>query len=230
MYGDNLDLKGGFAEYAVAPESAMARKPEELTFAEASAVPQAGAIAMQAVAGVRPGQRLLVNGGGGGTGMFAIQLAKRAGAHVTAVDSAAKLEFMTSLGADEVIDYRVRDFTLTPVGYDLIVDPVGHHSVLGVRRALARGGRYHFIGGPLPRLYRVMTVGFVAGRFIGRRIGLLVVKPGPAHFTAVTELCRSGEVTVRIDRTYDLDEVPDAVAAVGAGEIRGKAVVEIGDP
>ncbi len=229
VYGDNLDLKGGFAELAIAPESVLAHKPDGLTFAEASTIPQAGAIAMRAVGSVGPGQRLLINGGGGGTGMFAIQLAKRAGAHVTAVDNAGKLAFMRSLGADEVIDYRVEDFTQREAAYDVILDPVGHRSVLGVRRALARGGRYHFIGGRLPRLLRLLTVGFVAGRITGRRMGLLLVKQGPEHFAPLADLCCSGDVTVRIDRTYTLDEVPAAIAAVGAGQIRGKAVVEIGE-
>jgi NADPH:quinone reductase-like Zn-dependent oxidoreductase len=227
VYGDNLDLKGGFAEYAIAPETALARKPDGLTFAEASTIPQAGAIALQGTAAAGPGVRFLVNGGGGGTGMFAIQLAKRAGAHVTAVDNEGKLDFMRSLGADEVIDYRVDDFTSGGATYDVILDPVGHRSVLGLRRALERGGRYCFVGGTLPRLLRVMTVGAIAARLTGRRMGLLAVKEGPDHFGPLADLCLAGEIAVRIDRTYTLDEVPDAIAEVGAGRIRGKAVVEI---
>ena len=111
VYGDNLASMGGFAEYAVAPETSLAPKPPGLTFAEASTIPQAGAIALQGTAGAAPGRRVLVNGGGGGSGSFAIQLAKRLGAHVTGVDNAAKLEFMRSLCADAVLDYRVDDFT-----------------------------------------------------------------------------------------------------------------------
>ena len=111
VYGDNLGLKGGFAEYAVAPESALARKPATLTFVEASTIPQAGAIALQGTAGAGPGTRVLVNGGGGGTGTFAIQVAKQRGAHVTAVDNAGKLAHMRALGADAVLDYRREDFT-----------------------------------------------------------------------------------------------------------------------
>ena len=154
VYGDNLGLMGGFAEYAVAPESALAHKPEALTFAEASTLPQAGAIALQGTAGVGPGQRMLINGAGGGTGSFAIQLAKRAGAHVIGVDNAGKLDFMRSLGADEVIDYRSQDFTrLEPS--DLVLDLVAHRSVFAYRRALARGGRYLCVGGSVRALLRV---------------------------------------------------------------------------
>ena len=122
VYGDNLALKGGFAEYAVVPESALTRKPAELTFEEASTIPQAGAIALQGTDGAGVGRRVLVNGGGGGSGSFAIQLAKRLGAHVTGVDNAGKLDFMRSLGADDVIDHRSEDFTRGDEPYDLILD------------------------------------------------------------------------------------------------------------
>ena len=108
VYGDNLALMGGFAEYALAPESALAHKPAELTFAEASTIPQAGAIALQGTERAAPGSRVLINGAGGGSGSFAIQLAKRLGAHVTGVDNEVKQEFMRSVGADDVIDYRPR--------------------------------------------------------------------------------------------------------------------------
>ena len=155
VYGDNLGLKGGFAEYAVAPESALAHKHEGLTFSEASTIPQAGAIALQGTADAALGKRVLINGAGGGSGSFAIQLAKRAGAHVTGVDNAAKLDFMRSLGADEVIDYHREDFTRSAGPYDIILDLVGHRSVFACRRALARGGRYRWVGGSVPSLLRV---------------------------------------------------------------------------
>ena len=151
VYGDNLALKGGFAEYAIAPESALARKPAELTFAEASTIPQAGAIAWQGTDGAGAGHRVLINGAGGGSGSFAIQLAKRLGAHVTGVDNAGKLDFMRSLGADEVIDYRSEDFTRGDEPYDLILDLVAHRSVFAYRRALAPGGRYRCVGGSVRR-------------------------------------------------------------------------------
>src|SRR4051795_8496089 len=162
VYGDNLQLKGGFAEYAVAPESALAAKPHELTCAEASTIPQAATIALQGTAGVAPGQRVLINGAGGGSGSFAIQLAKRLGAHVTGVDNAGKLDFMRSLGADEVIDYRSEDFTRRGP-YDLILDLVAHRSVFAYRRALAPGGRYRCVGGSVSAVLRVLTLGSLAG-------------------------------------------------------------------
>jgi NADPH:quinone reductase-like Zn-dependent oxidoreductase len=225
VYGDNLQLKGGFAQYAVAPESTLAVRPAGLTAAEASTLPQAGAIALQGTVGAADGRRVLVNGGGGGSGSFAIQLAKRLGAHVTGVDNSGKLEFMRSLGADEVIDYRRDDFTRGHEPYDLVLDLVAHRSVFAYRRALTPRGRYRCVGGTARALLRVLTVGFVAGRATGRRIGVLVVKEGPPHFEPLADLCVAGDVGIHIDRTVGLEEVPEALARVGEGRALGKLVV-----
>lgn len=225
VYGDNLQLMGGFAEYAVAPGSALALKPAELTFAEASTIPQAGAIALQGTARASTGRRVLINGAGGGSGSFAIQLAKLSGAHVTGVDNAHKLEFMRTLGADEVIDYRRDDFTRGHEPYDLVLDLVAHRSVFAYRRALAPGGRYRCVGGSVRALLRVLTIGATAGMITGRRLGVLLVKPGPAHFQPLTDLCVAGHVGIHIDRTYTLDEVPEALAHVGQGRALGKVVI-----
>ena len=225
VYGDNLQLKGGFAEYAVAPASVLTHKPEALTFAEASALPQAGAIALQGTAQAATGKRLLINGAGGGSGAFAIQVAKRLGAHVTGVDNGGKLDFMRSLGADEVIDYRRDDFTRGRAPYDLILDLVAHRSVFAYRRALARGGRYRCVGGTVRTLLRVLTVGAIAGKVTGRSLGVLVVKEGPEHFTPLADLCVAGDVDIHIDRTFALDQVAEALAHVGEGRALGKVVI-----
>ncbi|MEV1071580.1 NAD(P)-dependent alcohol dehydrogenase [Micromonospora parva] len=226
VYGDNLMLKGGFAEYAIAPESVLARKPAALTFAEASAIPQAGAIARQGTAGAVAGSRVLINGAGGGSGAFAIQLAKRLGAQVTGVDNAGKLDFMRSVGADEVIDYRSRDFTRGGP-YDLILDLVAYRSVFAYHRALAPGGRYRCVGGSVPAVLRVLTVGAMAGRLSNRRLGVLAVREGPAHFEPVADLCVAGDLGIHIDRAFTLDETPEALAHVGEGRALGKVVVSV---
>jgi NADPH:quinone reductase-like Zn-dependent oxidoreductase len=228
VYGDNLALKGGFAEYAVAAEAGLALKPPGLTFEQASTIPQAGAIALQGTDGAAAGRRVLINGAGGGSGSFAIQLAKRLGAHVTGVDNAGKLELMRSLGADDVLDYRRDDFTRTVEPYDLILDLVAHRSVFAYRRALARGGRYRCVGGSVAALLRVVTVGWIAGLATGRRIGVLAVKEGPAHFEPLADLCVAGDIGIHIDRTFGLDEVADALARVGEGRALGKVVVTPG--
>ncbi|MEV6369702.1 NAD(P)-dependent alcohol dehydrogenase [Micromonospora musae] len=226
VYGDNLMLKGGFAEYTIAPESVLAHKPAALTFAEASAIPQAGVIARQGTAGAAAGNRVLINGAGGGSGAFAIQLAKRLGAQVTGVDNAGKLDFMRSVGADEVIDYRSRDFTRSGP-YDLILDLVAHRSVFAYRRALAPGGRYRCVGGSVPALLRVLTIGAVAGRLTHRRLGVLAVREGPTHFEPVADLCVAGDLVIHIDRAFTLDETPEALAHVGEGRALGKVVVSV---
>ena len=227
VYGDNLALMGGFAEYAVAPESALALKPVELSFAEASTIPQAGAIALQGTRRAVAGSRVLINGAGGGSGCFAIQLAKRLGARVTGVDNAAKQDFMRALGADDVVDYHQADFTRTTQPYDLILDLVAHRSVFAYRRALAPGGTYRCVGGSVRTLLRVLTVGSVVGRLTGRSIGVLAVKQGPAQFEPLTSLCRNGGVRIHIDRVFALEEVPAALARVGEGHALGKIVVSL---
>jgi len=225
VYGDNLALMGGFAEYALAPESVLAHKPAQLTFPEASTIPQAGAIALQGTEPTVAGGRVLINGAGGGSGSFAIQLAKRLGAHVTGVDNAAKQDFMRSMGADDVIDYRRDDFTRTTQPYDLILDLVAHRSVFAYQRALAPGGKYRCVGGSVPALLRVLTMGSVVGRVTGRSIGVLVVKEGPSYFEPLAGLCVAGSVRIPIDRSFALDELPAALARVGEGRACGKVVV-----
>ncbi len=227
VYGDNLRLKGGFAEYAIAPVSVLGAKPAGLTFAQACTIPQAGAIALQGMRTAEAGSRVLINGAGGGSGTFAIQLGAESGAHVTGVDNAAKQEFMRSVGADEVIDYGRRDFTRPGRPYDLILDLVAHRSVFAYRRALAPGGRYRCVGASMGTLLRVAALGPVVGRLSGRSIGVLAVKQGPAHFEPLAELCSTGRVKIHIDRVVPLDAVPAALARVGEGRSLGKVVVAV---
>lgn len=228
VYGDNLWIKGGFGEYTVIPEKMLAHKPPELTFAQASVIPQTGAIARHGTRDFQAGDRVLINGGGGGSGSFVIPLAKRVGAHVTAVDNAGKLDFMRILGADEVVDYREVDFTSTGERYNRILDLVAHKSVFAYRRALAPGGVYQCVGGSVPTLLRVATAGTIIGRLSGRRIGILGVDDGPENFGPLAAMCAAGELEVHIDSTYRLEDAAQAIARVGQGDAHGKIVVEIG--
>lgn len=226
VVADNLALAGGFAEYALVPVSMVAAKPAGLSFVQASTLPQAGAIAVRGTEHVGPGTRLLINGAGGGSGAFAIQLAGLAGAHVTAVDNAAKLDFMRSAGADEVIDYRADDWTRSG-RYDQVLDLVAHRSVFAYRRALSRGGRYRCVGGNVRTLLRVLTVGSLVGLATGRSLGVLVVNQGPEHFTPLARRCVAGEVDIHIDRVFPLEETAAALTRVGEGRSLGKVVVQI---
>jgi NADPH:quinone reductase-like Zn-dependent oxidoreductase len=168
---------------------------------------------------------VLINGAGGGSGAFAIQLAKRAGAYVTGVDNGGKLDFMRSLGADDVIDYRTDDFTSTDEPYDLVLDLVAHRSVLACRRALAPGGRYWCVGGPVRTLLSIATIGSIVGRLTRRRMGMLVVPMGPTHFGPLTDLCVAGDIRIHIDRPFGLEDLPEALRYVGEGLAHGKVVV-----
>jgi NADPH:quinone reductase-like Zn-dependent oxidoreductase len=224
VFGDNLRLKGGFAEFCVAPASVLAPKPGGLSFVEAAALPQSSAIALQGTQWAGPGTRMCVNGAGGGSGAFVIQLAKAAGAHVTGVDNAGKQAWMRELGADDVIDYETDDWTRRGP-YDLVLDLVAGRSVWAYRRALARGGRYRCVGGTVRALARVLTAGSLLGAVSGRSLGVLAVREGPEHFAPMVERCLAGDVIIHVERTFGLDEVPEALAVVGAGGARGKLVV-----
>lgn len=228
VYGDVLGLKGGFAEYALAPVEALAHRPEGLDVVQAAALPQPAAIATHGVRHVRAGSRVLVNGGGGGSGVLAIQLAARAGAHVTGVDSAAKLDLMRAAGADDVVDHRHDDALRRRGAYDLVLDLVARRSPLACRRALAPGGRYEAVGGSTAALLGVATVGAAAGALTGRRLGVAAVPTGPRAFGPVGGRCADGGLTVHVERTYGLEDVPAALARVGAGEALGKLVVTVG--
>jgi NADPH:quinone reductase-like Zn-dependent oxidoreductase len=132
---------------------------------------------------------------------------------------------MRTLGADQVVDYRHDDFTRAREPYDLILDLVAHRSVFAYRRALAPGGRYRCVGGTVRALLRVLTVGATVGLVTGRRLGVLAVKPGPANFEPLANLCVAGHVGIHIDRTCGLEGVPEALAHVGEGRALGKVVV-----
>jgi len=228
VFADILSSMGGFAEYVSVPQNALARMPSGMTYEEAAALPQAGAIALQGIRDkgqVRPGQTVLINGAGGGSGMYAIQLAKLAGAEVTGVDNAEKLAFMRSLGADHVIDYTREDFTRKGRSYDLILDVAAHRPASAYRGALRPGGRYLYVGGSVATLLQVLLVGPLIGRAGGKKIRLLAVRLGAQHLAPLVELCQAGKVATVIDRRYPLSQVPEALRYLGEGHAKGKVII-----
>jgi NADPH:quinone reductase-like Zn-dependent oxidoreductase len=230
VFADILSSMGGFAEYVCVPETALAPMPAGLTYEQAAALPQAGAIALQGIQDkgrVRPGHKVVINGAGGGSGMYAIQLAKLRGAEVTGVDNGEKLEFMRSLGADHVIDYTRDDFTTNGHTYDLILDVAAHRSAFAYQRSLTPGGRYLYVGGSVATLLQVLLIGPVIGRAAGKKIRLLAVRQGAQYLAPLVELCQAGKVVTAIDRRYRLNEVPEALRYLGEGHAKGKVVVII---
>jgi NADPH:quinone reductase-like Zn-dependent oxidoreductase len=228
VFGDILSHMGGFAEYVCVPQTALAAMPAGLTYEQAAALPQAGAIAWQGIRDkgqVQPGQKVLINGGGGGSGMYAVQLAKLAGAEVTGVDNAEKLEFMRSLGADRVIDYAREDFTRTGRRYDLILDLAAHRPAFAYRRPLMPAGRYLCVGGSVATGLQVLLIGPLIGRAGRKKIRVLAVRLGVRHLDPIIELGRAGKITTVIDRRFPLSQVPEALRYLGEGHAKGKVVV-----
>ncbi len=230
VFGDLWDNWGGFAEYACAHETALEPKPENLTFEEAAAVPQAGVLALQGLrkAGqIKPGQKVLINGAGGGVGTFAIQLAKLSGAEVTGVDASHKLNVVRSVGADQILDYTQEDFTKSEERYDLIIDCQNFRSMFDNKRALKSGGTYAMIGGSIARVYQLLFLSLI-GLLTRETRKLRLVVEGPNKGLAhLKDLIEVGKLLPVVDRTYPLSEVPEALRYFGEGRHKGKIVITI---
>ena len=230
VFGDILGRLGGFAEYVCARESALAPKPATLTFEEAAAIPQSAVIALQGIRDkgqVQPGQKVLINGAGGGAGTFAVQLAKMYGAEVTGVDNTGKLDSMRSLGADHVIDHTREDFTKNGNQYDLILDIVAHRSVFSYKRALRSDGSYFLAGGSVATMLQILVVGPWIRATTGKKVRILAVRPNIEDVDFMKHLIEAGKVTPVIDKTYPLSEVPEAIGYVGDGRAQGKVVITV---
>lgn len=221
-------IDGGFAEYACAPESAVALKPVNLSFEEAAAVPMAGYTALQGLRDkgrVQPGQRVLIQGASGGVGTFAVQVAKWLGAEVTAVCSTGNVETARSLGADHVIDYTKEDFTQSGQRYDLIFAANGYHSLSAYKSALAPKGVYCAVGGTPAQIFQALLLGPWMSSAGGRKLGALVAKRSQKDLTVLKDLLEAGKVVPMIDKRYPLSEAAEALRYLGAGHARGKVVL-----
>ena len=222
---------GALAEYVAGKSFVL--KPANLTFEQAAAVPIAGVTALQALrerGGLKDGQRVLVNGAGGGVGSHVVQIAKALGGTVTAVTSTDKLELVRSLGADDVVDYRQEDFTRRAERYDLIVDCGGNRSVRAFRRVLRPGGRLVLVAagtGPFGAL----------GRFVGSQVRRRLLKQQVISFIAggpygeqlatLRALIEAGKVRPVIDRTYSLEQAAEAFLYAETERTAGKVVITI---
>ena len=229
VFGDNLGRWGGFAEYVCARDNALMLKPVSMTFEEAAAVPQAALLALQGLRDkgqIQTGQKVLINGAGGGAGTFAVQIAKSFGAEVTGVDSTEKLDMMRSIGADHVTDYTQEDFTKNGQRYDLILDVAAYHSVFDYKRALGPKGTYVMVGGSTARAIQVMSLGPLISVSGSNRMGILAHKPNKG-LAFVMELIEAGKVVPVIDRRYPLSEVPEALRYFGEGHAKGKVVITL---
>ena len=215
---------GAFAEYVCARENALVLKSASMTFEEAAAYPQAGVLALQGLRDkIQKGQKVLINGAGGGAGTFAVQLAKSFGAEVTGVDSTRKLDIMRSIGADHVIDYTKENFTKNGQCYDLILDFAAYHSIFDYKRALNPKGIYAMVGGSMARMFQVVFLGPLIS-MTGKKMGVLLHKANK-DLVFMKELFEAGKVVPVIDRRYPLGEVAEALRYFGEGQARGKVVI-----
>lgn len=220
---------GGFAEYVSVREKGLSLKPSCLSFEQAAAVPQAGLLALQGLCDkgqVQSGQKVLINGAGGGAGTFAIQIAKSLGADVTGVDHTSKLVFMRSLGADHVLDYTQEDFTRNGQQYDLILDVQGYHSIFDYKRALSPGGIYVMVGGSSALANQVMFLGPWISMISGKKMDLLLHKANKG-MAFMKELLEAGKVVPVIDRCYLLEDAAEALRYFGEGQVKGKVVITL---
>ena len=220
-----------FAEYALARESGLVLKPRNVSFEQAAAIGVAGRTALQGLrdkAEVKPGQRVLVSGAGGGVGTFAVQIAKALGAHVTAVTSTRNLDLVRSLGPDEVIDYTQEDFTRGRERYDAVFDVAANRSLSDLRSVLKPNGTLVLAGadkrGGIAIFTRILSA-FVRSRLLGQRIVFYVAQAAQEDLVVLKELIEAGKVCPAIDRTYPLAEAAEAVRYVGSGQARAKVVI-----
>ena len=221
---------GGFAEYVCARDNALALKPASMTFDEAAAVPQAALLALQGLRDkgqIQPGQKVLINGAGGGVGTFAVQIAKYFGAEVTGVDSTRKLDMLRSIGADHVIDYTQEDFTKSGQRYDLILDVVAYRSIFTCKRALGPKGIYVFVGGSTTAIFQAFFLGPLISMTGSKKMGVVYTqRPNKKEdLVFIKELFEAGKVVPVIDRRYPLSEVPVALRYLEEGHALGKVVI-----
>ena len=226
---------GAFAEYVtVRGNGSVTLKPSNITFEQAAAVPIAAITALQALRDqgkLQPGQQVLINGASGGVGTFAVQIAKVMGAEVTGVCSARNLALVRSIGADHVIDYAREDFTQGSQRYDLIVDNVGTHSASDYRRVLKPHGALVTVGGVgggswLGPMLDAITTELLAP-FVSQRMGFFLAKLNHEDLDYLRDLLQEGKITPVIDRTFKLDETPEAIRYLEAGHARGKVIIDL---
>jgi NADPH:quinone reductase-like Zn-dependent oxidoreductase len=220
---------GAYAEYVCAPETVLSIIPENISFGEAAALPQAGVMALQGIRDmgqVRRGTKVLINGAGGGVGTLAVQLAKMQGAQVTAVDSGAKLDLLRSIGADHVIDYKRENFTGYSDKYDLIVDVVANRPLSEYRRSLTKDGRFVMVGGTPSSIVQTMLLGPIVSKLGRKKLGPLMHKPNKdlAHLGELVSLKKIRPV---IDKEYELRETPEAMRYFASGNVKGKVIINM---
>jgi len=223
---------GGFTEYICVKEEKIAFKPKNLSFQEAASVGVVGYTAIQGLrdkGGIKPGQKVLINGASGGVGTFAVQYAKSVGAEVTGVCSTRNLELVKSIGADYVVDYTKEDFTKASKKYDLVYDAVGNLSLSAAKRALTPDGKCIVAGiTTLSRLFSILLFSGWATRHTNKSIEFMgMANPNKKDLLYIKELLESEKVKPVIDQCFPFEETAKAIGYLETGRARGKVIVQI---
>lgn len=219
---------GGFAEYVCVNEEALSLKPPTMSFDEAAAIPQAGILALQGLrykGQLEDGQKVLINGAGGGVGTFALQIAKIHSAEVTCVDTSTKLDMLKSMGADYLIDHTQEDFVKNGRKYDLILDVVGNRSIFYYKRLLNHKGKYVMVGGSFSLILQLLFFGPFIYKREEKNMGILIHKPNKKDQNFLCELFVAGKVIPVIDRRFPLSQLAEAILYLGEGRAKGKVVI-----
>lgn len=228
VLGDLADIGfGGFAEYVAVPENSLILKPEEITFEQAATLPVAATTALKAMhkGDVKQGQKVLIIGGGGGVGTFAIQLACYFGAEVTAVCSTKNIQQSLSLGADFVIDYTKEDFTKDHKQYDVIIAINGNYPLLACKRLLTKRGKFIMVGGALSQIFKTLLFGWCLS--LGtKKIRAVFGKSNLKNLEFVVDLMKKGKITAVIEKQYTFEEIPDVIHYMSQGHAKGKLVIK----
>jgi NADPH:quinone reductase-like Zn-dependent oxidoreductase len=224
---------GAFADYVAVDRGQLASKPSNVTFEQTATVPISGIAALHAVRDqgeVRSGQAVLVIGASGGVGSMAVQVAKAHGAEVTGVCSTRNVDLVRSIGADHVIDYTKEEVGDGGRRYDAIVDIAGNRSISSLRSVLTPEGTLVVVGGtggPVTMGFGRTVWAMMLSPFVGQRLRSLLSSPNQEDLNVLKDLLESGDLVPVVDRTYSLDETPEAVAEVGGGRSQGKRVITI---
>lgn len=232
VFGDILKYGfGGFAEYVAVTETALAKKPVSVSFEDTASIPISGITALQGLRDlgkIKPGQKVLIVGAGGGVGNFAVQLAKYYGAHVSGTCGPKNVEIVKSLGADCVIDYTISDFTAEDHKYDMIFAINGNYRLAEFRRALNSNGIMVMAGGALIQLFRQMAFGWMLSMG-SQKMRLLIAEANTRDLAFLIKLVQEGKMKPVIDRAYPLEETAEAMKYANRGHALGKVVIKIND-
>jgi len=230
VYGDLSESGfGAFAEYVCTKENSLARKPQNISFAEAAALPHAALLALQGLVDeghITTGQKILINGAGGGVGTIGIQITQLFDAVVTGIDSESKLELMRTLGYKKAIDYIKEDFTKSGEKYDLILDTKTNRSAYKYARCLKPNGRYITVGGSISRLIQILLAGALRSIFSNKKLKVLRLKPNK-NLNLITEWVEKEKIKPHIDGPHPFEDIPRLVQYFGEGKHKGKVVAKM---